>query len=155
MEWLPYTVPLWPELLLILLLVALAVVAMFAYVGYWLIRNAASPTEQVRARVVRKRTKPWDVSLLVGLGESETQGLGAKRPNRRKLGRIRACLTRFLPFPELTLAAGTDCYITFEFGGREEEFNVPMATYLNIEEGDPGLLVFQGEKFRHFVKGVE
>ena len=45
-------------------------------------------------------------------------------------------------------------YVTFGSSKGEIEFQVSEALYIELEQGDEGLLVYKGEKFMHFIRGV-
>lgn len=142
-------------LVILLAAAALAGVGVVAYVIYWFIHNAASPTLRVQAKVVRKRTKQWDVS--VPLGESPEMGaarLGLMGRDRKGAAEALMKAAACEDMPEVDLASGADCYVTFSYSGREAEFAVPTDVYTGVDEGSEGLLVIQGEKFRHFITGL-
>lgn len=61
---------------------ALAAAGVVGYVVFWLVRNKLSPVQRVRARVVRRRKKDWDVSLVGDTPESAAARLGMLGRNR-------------------------------------------------------------------------
>jgi hypothetical protein len=112
-------------------------VGVVGYVIWWLLRNRLAPVRRVTAQVIRKRHKQWDVSVQVDTPEVL---LGLTRPS---------------DMDDMTLTSGADCHVTFGFNGQEVEFIVPAETYISVTENDSGLLFYQGEQFRHFVKRSE
>lgn len=133
-----------------IVVVAVVVASIFGYVIYWLIRNRLCPTTRVTVRVVRKRHKNWDVSL--PLYAPPTEEMMGRDPKGAWEAYSR--MTRTSDMPEIELASGTECFVTFAIGREQLELNVPMNLYIQLQEGDEGLLVFQGEIFRHFIPGV-
>ncbi len=51
--------------------------------------------------------------------------------------------------------SGCDLFLLFDVGGKQMEFPVPESVYVNVEEGDTGLLIHKGTLFRRFVKDAE
>lgn len=143
------------------LLIALAIVGGLAalgvigYVAYWYVHNWRSPVTRVPARVVRKRDKKWDVSVVGETPEMAAARLATLGRDPKRAAKAWNKLARIQYVPELTLAEGTDFYITFAFGEREQEFAVPESVYAAANEGDEGLLVFRGEQFERFIRGLK
>lgn len=133
---------------IIVIAVVLFMAFVFGYMGYWLIRNFIAPTKRTRAIVIRKRHNHWDASIPLETGRLRGGMLGSY-----SVEADRARSTRNLP--EISLAEGTDCYITFGFDGREVEFAVPSRLYIDTDDGDEGLLVYKGEKFKFFIPHVQ
>ncbi len=123
--------------LAILAAMAAFVVFVFGYVIYNKVGIFFAPTKRTWARVVRKRHKQWDASV-------PTQG-GA-------IGMAFMNFTMRKDNPEITLAEGTDCYITFNVNGKEMEFAAPEALYIEVEPDMQGLLVYKGEKLKYFIR---
>lgn len=130
------------------------VAVVFGYTGFWLARNALSPVSRARATVVRKRSNQWDVSLGGETPEMGMAQLGMLGRHRHAAAQAFTKLAATQNVSEFTLADGVDCYITFRFDGREMEFSVPTDTYVTCDEGAEGLLVYKGEKFKHFIRRV-
>jgi hypothetical protein len=142
-------------LTVVLAAAALAALSVVAYVVYWFIHNTVSPTLRVRAKVVRKTAKQWDIAI--PLGESpEMAGARLGLMGRDRNGAAEAFKKAAVceDMGEVDVASGVDCYVTFSFDGREKEFLVPMDVYTGLEDGSEGLLVVQGDKFRHFALGL-
>ncbi len=122
------------------------------YAAWWLISVRIARVRRVMAQVVRKREKQWDVSLVADTPEMAAARLGTLGRDPKAAGKAFLRSSTSADVDEMMLASGTDCYVTFGFGGNEVEFLVPMQTYIAVSENDTGLLVYQGEQFRHFVK---
>jgi hypothetical protein len=43
-----------------------------------------------------------------------------------------------------------DFWVKFQVGGKELDFTVPEPLYINLEEGDKGILTSRGERLVHF-----
>jgi hypothetical protein len=138
----------------LLVLGGVFVAMVFGYTGFWLARNALSPVTRAPASVVRKRSNQWDVSLGAETPEMEIARLGMLGRHRHAAAKAFTKLAGVQDTPEFTLADGVDCYVTFRFDGREMEFSVPTDTYIACDEGIEGLLVYKGEKFKHFIRRV-
>lgn len=132
----------------------LATAAMVVYLVVWYARNRLAPVVRVRARVVRRWFKPWDISISGETTETAAARLGmlGRDPEAAKKAYIRSLKSPGTP--ELHIAGGNDYFVTFAFEGREEEFMVPEDAYENAPEGAEGLLVFQGVVFRGFHRKV-
>lgn len=141
-------------LLAALVMLALGIAFVFGYDAFWLVRNRFSPIVHIQAKVIRRRTVPWDVSIV---GESPEMwaarmGLRGRNPGKAAKAYLNSAAK---DLPEIEVAGGNDYFVTFAFSGREEEFLVPEDAYVRCEEGSEGLLVFRGEQFRHFIPDVE
>lgn len=120
--------------LLLVAVVVLAAVAMLAYVVYYyLLAGLLAPTRRVMAKVVRKQHR---MKMISG---------GVPRANAYTI------LTGEFEDDD---GISCDCFVTFEFDGRQQEFAVPMMVYTDLEEGDVGLLEHKGNLFRKFMKGA-
>lgn len=155
-----FSVITWPTLiayLLAALLVAIVLGVLFVigYTAFWLIRNKVSPVTRVEATVVRRRMKEWDVSLPVeSAGMSAARlGLMGRDPNSAAKAFLKASASPDVPSVEI--ATGANYFVTFSISGREAEFAVPEESYIQAAEGLTGLLVFQGEQFKHFIPGIK
>lgn len=138
-------------LLAALVLLALGIAFVFGFDAFWLVRNRLSPVTRVQAKVIRRRTAPWDVSIV---GESPEMaaarmGMMGRDPHRAAKAYLRSAA--MVDAPEIEITGGTDYFVTFTFGGHEEEYLVPEEAYISCEEGTEGLLAFQGEQFKHFI----
>ena len=141
-------------LLAVVFLVILGVAGVIVYAIYTFLMNRFSPTVRVRARVVRKLAKDWDVTITGETPEMAMARLGLMGRNPKEAAKAYTLASKSPNVPELTLAEGLDCYITFDVNGRELELSVPQSVYVAAEEGTEGMLVFQGEKFKHFVQRI-
>lgn len=47
------------------------------------------------------------------------------------------------------------CLVTFLFNGQEVEFSVPQSIYCAVDDGNQGLLVYQGSEVVHFIPSVK
>lgn len=139
----------------IVILLVLATVAMFAYVIYWNIRNSASPITRVEAKVVRKRSKEWDMSIAAGTPETLLGWFSMM--GRDRLGAAKSFLRRSATStePELQIAQSVQYLMSFSFNSHEEELEVPEPTFARAYEGDIGLLSFKGEKFICFIPNIK
>lgn len=129
-------------------------VYVFGYDVFWLVRNWLAPVTRTQAKVMRKRHKQWDISIVGETPEMGLARLGMMGRDAESAAQAYNKLAGMEDVPELTLADGTDCYVTFGLDGKQLEFLVPMDTYIALEENTEGLLVFKGEKFLHFIAGV-
>jgi|GEM_PF-2455715 len=136
-----------------ILMLAGAVFVIF-YSGYWVTRNRLSPVTRSQARVVRRRKKDWDVSLVGGTAESEIARLGMLGNQRSDAWKAYSHEMAKGDVPELDLAAGTNYFVTFDVNGQEIEFSTPEDYYVKCDEGVGGLLVYRGEEFMHFIPDV-
>ena len=141
-------------LLAALVIFALGIAFVFGYDIFWLLRNRLSPVTRAEARVVRKYSRPWDVSVVGETPEMLAARMGTMGRDPRRAARAYLRSAASTDAPEIDLGSWTDYLVTFAFAGREEEFLVPEDTYIRCEEGTEGLLVFQGEQFKHFVPDV-
>jgi len=121
------------------------------YTAYWLIRNRIRPTVRVQARVVRRRKKDWDVTLVGGAAEAQ---LGLQGRQHREAWRAYSRKMAGGEVSEVELASGTNYFVTFLADGNEVEFCTPEDDYIRCNEGAQGLLVYRGEEFVHFIPGV-
>jgi hypothetical protein len=135
------------EFLLILGAIVLAAVFVVAYTIFWGLRNLFSRTRHVRATVVRRKSKPWN---LIGFAESD-EPAAPPRPVRARVQRAIARLTSRLGWSEDGLTEGQDYIVTFAFEGHTAEFTVPESTFVRAEPGAEGMLEYKGEQFRRFV----
>lgn len=133
-----------------ILLLAFALFVIF-YSGYWVMRNRMSRIVRVQARVVRRRTKDWDVSLM---GTSRIARLSLMGRQRDEAWKAYSRRMARGDVSELDIAAGTNYFVTFDVNGQENEFSVPEDYYVKCSEGAEGLLVYQGEEFMRFVPDV-
>lgn len=118
---------------IILLLVALAAVAMLAYViYYYVVAGVLAPTRRVMAEVVRKHQAERTSGSASYFGD-----------NSDLIDRI-----------DDSLGLMYDFYMVFQVGDRSLEFSVPMSVYADVTEGDTGMLVHKGNLFRRFIKGA-
>lgn len=136
-----------------ILLFAGAVFIIF-YSGYWVIRNRISRITRLQSRVVRRRKKDWDVSLVGDTPESAIARFGMLGNQRSDAWKAYSREMAKGDIPEIDLAAATNYFVTFDISGQEMEFSVPENYYVKCDEGTEGLLVFQGEQFKHFIPDV-
>ena len=112
-------------------------------VCYWWIKNKRTPIVRTVATVVRTRSRDWELDVPRSVEAS---------PVSMALNR----LTHALGIdPMVTVAQWSDFFVTFKTPRGEIELAVPQALSASLVEGDEGLLVYQGEMFKHFVRGVE
>ena len=132
-------------------LVALVTAAMIAVAAWSAIQNRRLPVRRVRAVALRRRTADYSIEaprnpffLLVNALSWRPFGrdLGARRISNRHLARVSG---------EVTVASMMNCFITFRAEGREIELLVPERVFMTVEDGTWGLLVYQGEAFKHFI----
>lgn len=142
-------------LLVALVILALGIAFVFGYDAFWLVRNRLSPVTRVQAKVIRRRTAPWDVSVIGETPEMAAARLGmmGRDPHRAAKAYLRSAAVG--DAPEIEIAGGTDYFVTFTLGGHEEEFLVTEQAYIRCEDGTEGLLVFRGEQFKHFMPDIK
>lgn len=129
----------------------LFLVFVIGYVVYWLIRNHLSPVTRIRSRVIRRRKKGWDLSLIGDTPESATARLGMVGRNHTDAWKGYSHAMARGDVPELDLAFGTNYFVTFDVEGRQQEFCVPEVDYIKCAEGAEGLLIFRREQFKRFM----
>ena len=142
-------------IVVVFVLAVAAAVFVIAYSAFWLVRNRMSPVTRTPAKVVRRRMKDWDVSIVGDTPESAVARLGMLGRNKADAWKAYSHEMAKGDVPELEIASGKDYYVTFAFQGREEEFTVPEDEYLQCTEGLEGLLVYRGEEFVRFVPQVK
>jgi hypothetical protein len=128
--------------------------SVIGYVVYWYIHNKEQPVTDVQARVIRKRTKNWDVSVVGDTPEMQAARTGLLGSDPKGAAKALLKSAESPDVPEITFASGTDFYVTFGFEDKEEELQVPEFTYVAVDEGTEGLLVYQGELFKHFITSL-
>lgn len=134
--------------------VGLSAALMVAYVIFWQMRNWFSPTVRVRASVVRKCAKPWDVSIPGETPEMAAARLGTLGRDPESAAKAYLKSAASSDAPEIEIMGGVDYYVTFDVNGRETELRVSETAYIQAQEGDEGLLVFRGERFMQFTPRV-
>ncbi|MCE5321796.1 DUF2500 domain-containing protein [bacterium] len=134
--------------------VGTAAAGVIIYVIYWLVSNKLSRICRVTSRVIRRRKKDWDVSLVGGTPTSAIARLGMMGGDHKAASKAYSREMARGNIPELTLMDGTNYFVTFDVNGHEVEFSVTEADYIKCSEGAKGLLVFQGEEFKHFIPNV-
>jgi hypothetical protein len=128
-------------LLLLGILAAAAVVGVIGYVIYFYVfRGLLMPVRETRARVVRKRQREWEVDV----------------PRNVFLSGWRSVLYRIMMTAAgrdvtTTVYDSWDYYAVFSIDGKEQEFALPETTYVDIEEGDEGMLTYKGDLFKYFL----
>jgi hypothetical protein len=126
--------------------VAMAVVGIVGYLVYWAVANHLVPVKRVRARVIARRFKEWDITP--PLPWSGIVALAMTDRNRNDIWRA---WSRFLRRkPAEPGIYGKDFFVTFEYLGSTFELNVSEADYVRCSEGATGWLKHQGELFRGF-----
>lgn len=124
-----------------ILAVLLVLISVPAYVVYWLIKNKTAPETRTMASVVRKRARGWEIDVPKNMEVSVWSMVVNRLYDAFGIDR------------GITIAEWSDCFITFDTAKGETELAVSEDTYVDLQEGDKGLLVYQGEIFRHFIKG--
>jgi len=142
-------------LLAALVLVALGIAFVFGYDVFWFVSNRLSPVTRTQARVVRKRSKPWDVSIVGETQEMYAARMGTMGRNPRRAAKAYLRSAASGDAPEIDIASWNDYLVTFACDGNDIELLVPEETYIKCEEGVEGLLVFRGEHFKHFIPDAE
>ncbi|MEN6372378.1 MAG: hypothetical protein ABFD64_10235 [Armatimonadota bacterium] len=137
-----------------LILAGAAAVGIVVYAIIWFIRNRLSHVERVNAKVILRRKKDWDVSLIGNTPEMAAARLGMMGRDPQTAAKAYSKLVTQDDVPELELAAGSNYLVTFGFNDRECEFAVSEADYIKCDEGTEGLLVFRGEEFKYFIPNV-
>ncbi|MEN6371791.1 MAG: hypothetical protein ABFD64_07230 [Armatimonadota bacterium] len=129
----------------IILLLILATVGMLAVVIWSAIKNRMQPVRQVRAIVLRHRTRDDSIDAPLNpmyiVMNTLGRGPGRSRMSNKSVGRLSG---------EVTLLNVVNGFITFGVEGNEVELLVPGSVFTNLQDNQTGLLVHQGEKFLHF-----
>lgn len=129
-----------------IVLVIAAAVGVMVYVVFWCLKNRVSPVVRTQAIVVRRRKKDWDYTATSGLPVAGMMGSKPRdvwKAYSRRMARGNVT--------EVTIAEGTNLFVTFSIDGKEIEFSVSEQDYIKASEGTQGLLVYQGEQFKHFI----
>lgn len=140
-----HTLPIVMYVLIALAVVfALAAVAMIVYVVYhYVCKGVFAPVRKVRARVLRKGQREYEVDApKYWAGDSLGTLLWV---------RVMAALGRETTF---TVYRSLDYYAVFLADGEEREFMVSEETFANLHEGDEGILAYKGNLFRYFLPTV-
>ena len=124
------------------------------YSGYWLVRNRVGRVVRVEARVVRRRKKDWEVGVVGDTPVSAAAKLGMMGRQREDALKVYSHEMRRGNVPEVDIASDTNFFVTFDVNGQETEFSVSADYYIKCNEGASGLLVYQGERFMHFIPDV-
>ncbi|MEI6916120.1 MAG: hypothetical protein WCL39_13375 [Armatimonadota bacterium] len=132
----------WIVIWAVLIAVLALIFAVPAYVAYHKMRNLTREMRREQATVLRKRTRDWEVDMPPALGISAADAVIRQAAYQRKGD------------PGVTLSEWTNDFVTFQVGDQELELNVPEDIYIGAEAGNEGLLVFQGDQFKYFIKGV-
>lgn len=135
-------------------LLGLAALLVVVYTVFWLLRNRVSPITRVQARVLRRRKKDWDVSIIGDTPESAAARLGMMGRQRNDARKAYSRQMARGQVPEIELAGGTNYLVTFDAGGQETEFSVSEEYYVKCTEQTEGLLVYRGEQFMQFIPDV-
>lgn len=134
------------EILIVLLTIAAAI--MVGVVVYTFVRNKLSPLRRTYAVVGRKWVRDWDVDIPTGFSSFAIliSVLGS-RPNQ-------PAKPVPLPHDDTLCSATVACVylVSFRVDGKELEFAVPEVTYIDLQEGDRGVLTYKGEAFKEFVR---
>ena len=119
---------------IVLVLAALAAVAMVLYViYYYVLAGLLAPTRRVMAQVVLKRQRQRVGGDVSWFADRENDPMG---------------------YSDEDADLACDFFAVFEADGRRLEFAVPMSVYVDLDQGDTGILVHKGTLFRGFVKGA-
>lgn len=141
-------------LITILFTALAAFLLMVIYLIYWVIHNHTKPITRIEAKVLRRRKKDWDVTLQGDTPEIAAARLGMMGRNPHEAWKAQSKLFVEQEPPLLTLADGTNYFVTYAFDGKEAEFCVPESYYIKSNENTDGLLVFQGEQFKYFIPNI-
>lgn len=149
----------WPVLFSYVLIVGFwlliaSIIGVIIYVVYWLVRNQLSPVTRVRAKVVRRRFKEWDVGLPTSTPAMAAAKLGLLGSNPQQAWEAYSRSAARSEAEDLNVAEGRNYFVTFLVNGHEIEFAVPEDSYGACAENAEGLLVYQGEAFRHFIPRI-
>lgn len=135
---------------LVIVFLVIATIGMLAVVAWSALQNKMQPVKQNRAIVLRRRmidysidgpTSSWAM-LINGLG----WGPGRPRVSNKDIARLSG---------EARIATIMNGLITFGVQGEEVELVVPESVYTSIEDGETGMLVYQGEIFKHFMPDIK
>lgn len=133
---------------LFILFLVVATIGMLAVVAWSAIQNRMQPVRQVRAIVLRRRTRDDSldapVNPLYMLINVFGWGPGRRhtRISNNNLGRLSG---------EATVLEVVNGFITFGVEGGEIELLVPSSIFMSLEDARTGTLVYQGEIFKHFM----
>lgn len=119
---------------------------MIVYVIYYYVfAGYLAPVSSTIATVLVKRHYASDIDI--GDGDSDKYFPGGIHARG-------AALTGLFRFAERFASHGS-CHIIFEIDGERREFSVPMSVYIQVSEGDRGLLEHKGNFFRSFTVGED
>lgn len=107
-----------------------------------MIRNKSMPVTRVTAIVVRTRQQDWQIDVPAS-PDISVESMVANRVGDA-LGQERL----------VTVAEWSHGFVTFQTADGEIELAVPDQVFEATQQGDRGLLVYQGERFIHFVRNV-
>jgi hypothetical protein len=123
------------------ILAGIATIGVIAYVIYfYVVKGLLAPARETRAKVLRKSQREWEVDAPKYIGGP---GVGSMLFSRGM-----AALGKDTTF---TVYESWDYLVRFSIDGQEREFAVPEATYIDIQEGDEGVLSYRGELFKYFL----
>jgi len=117
-----------------LVVVALAAIAMVLYVIYYYVfAGLFAPTRRVMAQVVLKRQRQRVGGDVSWFADRENDPMG---------------------YSDEDADLACDFFAVFEADGKRLEFAVPMSVYVDLDQGDTGILIHKGNLFRGFIKGA-
>lgn len=127
--------------LILFLLAVGAVVFVFAFVLLSLVQvyyqNWFSAPQRAEAVVLRKETREYDYSAITD-----------QMPFLWQVGPAVALAVVILR--EILIRSEFDFWVKFQVGEKGLDFTVPEPVYINLEEGDKGILTSKGERLVHF-----
>ena len=140
----------WIAIFVLLGLAALGILGMIAYSIVRAAKDRYAKLEMVSAKVIRKHTRDLDMSVQLG-GPGVTERMSMMDDKKSWNGYTGSLRNPYRKIHEVDAGSWILYIVTFSFEGKEVDFSIPARVYADLEEGDEGMLSFQGEKFKHFV----
>jgi hypothetical protein len=121
---------------------------MFGVVIWSALQNRMQSVKRVMATAVRRHTREYELSLPTSWWYLLMNILSFGSRARRYYRDPNVPLLH----GELSIAESVDYFMVFMAEGREVELCVPEDVYIDVLDGDRGILTYQGEIFKGFVK---
>lgn len=132
---------LYPTILTAALVAALVAVGVVGYVVYYYVfRGLLAPVRKTRAKVLRKHQREYEVDAPKYIGGP---GVGSILFN--------LVMTAMGRDVTVTVVRYSDYFVVFDANGSEQEFAVSEDAYIDMQEGDEGILSYKGSLFRYFL----
>jgi hypothetical protein len=133
---------------LFMLFIVVSTIGMVAVIIYSALQNRMQPVKKVMVVAVRRRTREFDIDLPTNWWYIVMNVLSLGSRWRR----YRSNPDVPLLSGEMDIVESVDYFITFAAQSEEIELRVPESIFLDVLDGERGLLTYQGEIFKGFVK---